>query len=61
MRCSICKKKITFNIDCRCNKVFCNKHRLPIDHNCTFNIKELNMKEIEKNNPKIIKEKIKKI
>ena len=61
MRCVICNKKITFSIGCRCGKIFCNKHRLPMDHNCNISIRELNMKEIEKKNPKIIKEKIQKI
>lgn len=61
MRCLICKKKITFYIECRCGKIFCNNHRLPIDHNCIVNVQYLHMREIEKNNPKITKDKFEKI
>lgn len=36
-----CKKKlklvdITMGV-CRCNQIFCNMHRLPENHDCSFN------------------------
>jgi len=41
-KCSICSKKIslveTVVCRCRCDKLFCNIHR--IDHKCTFDYKE---------------------
>lgn len=61
MRCVVCEKKVSFTIGCRCGKILCNSHRLPIDHKCSVDVNILHMKEIEKNNPKITKEKITKI
>jgi len=35
-----CKKKLTLtDMACRCRKCFCAKHRLPEQHNCTFDFK----------------------
>lgn len=58
-RCHHCRKKIgliTFN--CRCDHVFCSKHKFPDEHNCTFDYINLGKNEIIKNNPKVVAEKI---
>lgn len=32
-----CKKKLTLtSITCKCEKTFCNLHRYPTDHSCSF-------------------------
>lgn len=36
-----CKKKLkNTNFICRCDKRFCNMHRLPEDHQCNFDYKQ---------------------
>ena len=49
-RCSkeCCRKKLTLvdlTILCKCGKCFCKKHRLPENHDCSFNFKD---KDVEK-------------
>ena len=35
-----CKKKLKLiNLECKCKKRFCDKHRLPESHNCEWNPK----------------------
>jgi predicted nucleic acid binding AN1-type Zn finger protein len=58
-RCFICNKKIgLLGFDCQCLLKFCSVHRLPEDHNCTIDRKEIGKKLLEKRNPKIVAEKI---
>jgi len=50
-RCSFkdCKKKLKLtDIECRCKKRFCIKHRLPELHNCEWNAKSKEEIEIYK-------------
>lgn len=61
MRCAFadCKKKIKLvHIKCKCDKVFCDKHRLPETHKCTYDYKNEGRKILKKNNPVIINKKI---
>lgn len=47
--CYICNKKLSFyTIKCRCNKMYCNLHRYPEDHNCTYDYKSESKKKLEK-------------
>ncbi len=65
-RCHICCKKVgLFGFTCRCcnttsdkNIVFCAEHRYPEKHGCTFDFKSSQQKEIDKNNPVVVKEKV---
>ncbi len=60
-RCNICNIKVKIDgWNCKCNKtlLFCNKHRLPFDHNCTFNFKKVHEDKLKIDNIKCIKEKI---
>ena len=55
-----CRKKTHMNgYKCKCEKIFCAKHRYPHDHKCTFDYKTERKKQIIANNPvfcnKIIK------
>lgn len=34
--CEQCKKKCIIHIICKCNKLFCIKHRLPETHKCSY-------------------------
>ncbi|ALH23333.1 AN1-like Zinc finger containing protein [Chrysochromulina ericina virus CeV-01B] len=61
-RCPICNKKIKLtDIQCKCGIIFCSLHRYPDMHDCSFNFKVNERNFIEKNNPKIIPNKITKI
>ena len=39
-KCSFCKKKILMEYKCKCDKIFCLKHRNPNKHECKFNFVE---------------------
>jgi hypothetical protein len=55
-KCKICNKKVGVVLyTCKCNTeyIFCGKHKLPNNHECTFDFKEYYKKQITQNNPKI--------
>ena len=57
-----CKKKLgIMPFECRCCLIFCAEHRLPENHKCNFDYKTNGKLQIEKNNQKVIGEKIQKI
>ena len=56
-----CKVNITNSIECKCGKLLCMAHRLFNAHNCSINYKEKDKQILEKNNPKVVSEKIIKI
>lgn len=44
-----CRKKLKLtDMECRCGKRFCIKHRLPEDHLCSINYKNINPINLEK-------------
>lgn len=49
MRCTKCKIKLKFseNIPCKCNNLYCNKHKLSVYHNCMFDYKNENMLKLK--------------
>ncbi|CDW56960.1 zf-AN1 domain containing protein [Trichuris trichiura] len=61
-RCVMCGKKLgVIAFECYCGKAFCNMHRMPEDHKCTFDFKKLGREMVRKNNPKILPRKIEKL
>ena len=60
MRCNECNCKIniTNSLKCKCEKILCMKHRMFNAHNCSIDYKTNDRKILEKNNPKIISDKI---
>ncbi len=62
-RCNQCNTKvnITNSLECKCGKLLCMAHRLFNAHDCSIDYKEKDKKILEKNNPKIVAEKIVKI
>lgn len=61
-KCFECNKNLGLVfIRCKCSNIFCSKHRYPENHICSYNYKDMFKKELEKNNNKIISEKISKI
>lgn len=43
--------------ECKCDKVFCRKHKFPEDHKCKYNFKKDYEEKLKINNPKIINNK----
>ena len=60
--CWECNKRIgLLGFKCRCNYIFCSKHRHSDTHSCSFNHKEYHKQILEKRNPIIVYNKINKI
>lgn len=53
-----CKLKLT-DLECRCGIKYCSKDRLPENHNCNFDYKSHSRVILEKNNNKVVTDKIK--
>ena len=60
MNCGKCNKELMIHYECKCNKVFCRKHKFPEDHNCKYNFKKDFEEKLKINNPKIINNKFEK-
>ena len=55
-----CNKKVPLglNFPCKCEKVFCSKHRNFNDHSCTFDYQQHGKELLEKNNPVVVASKV---
>ena len=61
-RCFTCTKKVNLlGFKCKCGSTFCKSHRLPEDHDCEFDFKELARAKLAKENPNITAPKLQKI
>lgn len=61
-RCSSCNVKVgLLGYECRCENIFCAAHRHAGDHACTFDYKGLERQRLEKLNPAVVAEKIRKL
>ncbi len=61
-KCNICKKKLgLMPFKCRCEDIFCSIHRYESEHNCTFDHKTFGRQQLEKDNKKIVADKLDKI
>lgn len=58
--CHLCKKRLKLASDylCRCGNVFCVVHRFYDQHSCTYDYKNEEKKRLEKENPRVVKEKM---
>ena len=57
-----CRTKLSLlDQECKCGNKFCAKHRLPENHNCSFNFKEEGRRILMKQNPPIVRTKITKV
>lgn len=63
--CIICNKKLKIieiaTNSCKCKNIFCSLHKNPEEHKCNYNYRLNKSNDIEKNNKKIVCEKITKI
>ena len=61
-KCWNCTKKVgLLGYECQCQFTFCKKHRMPEDHQCTFDFVNQGKKVLSQNNPLIKSDKIQKI
>lgn len=61
-RCNVCNARLGLcAIQCRCGGYYCAIHRYDREHNCTYDYKSMGAAEIQKNNPRIVAEKIRKL
>lgn len=63
-RCSFigCNTKLSLlDLECKCKNKYCLLHRLPEDHNCSYDFKTEGKLLIKKNNPTIVNDKCIKI
>ena len=61
-RCGMCKKKIKLTpFDCKCDKVFCLRHKAREDHDCTFDYLEKGNEELSEEIPLVVAEKVRHI
>jgi hypothetical protein len=56
-----CKINITNSLECKCEKLFCMKHRYHTEHNCSYDYKTQERKKLSEANKQIIADKIIKI
>lgn len=64
VRCFICLKKlIILEFECKCKKKFCNLHKYPEEHNCTYDYKNEGKRKLSKilDNTNIKRSKLNKI
>jgi len=58
-RCKVCNKKLgILGFECKCGHQYCIKHRMPEDHECIIDYKETGKKILERDNIKVVKDKI---
>ena len=59
-RCASCYKKLqlALTFTCKCGLTLCSIHRYPESHECTYDFKQEQRKNLEKSNPKIVASKI---
>ena len=57
-----CNRRLTLtDMACRCEKIFCTKHRIPEAHACQFNYKAVVKEILKEQNPQVTPEKVSKI
>ena len=61
-RCWSCKKKVGLTgVQCRCEYIFCSKHRYPEEHSCDFDFNNFYKKKLETENQKVAHKKLDKL
>jgi predicted nucleic acid binding AN1-type Zn finger protein len=63
--CTMCQIKLSLlqmtTGKCRCENVYCMKHRMPENHECTYDFKLNGKEELKKQNPSVLRPKLEKI
>ena len=59
IKCNKCNKKIgLIFFECKCTGKFCFSHRYCESHNCTYDFKSDYIDKLNKDNPKIVPQKV---
>jgi hypothetical protein len=60
--CFICHKKLSLvectTNKCKCDEIFCKKHKEPIQHQCTFNFFTANCNILKENLTPVVQNKV---
>lgn len=60
--CWDCKRKVgLLGFPCKCDYVFCGKHRYAEDHKCSFDYRQQHQEKLAKENPMVKNGKLNKI
>ncbi|CAG9319647.1 unnamed protein product [Blepharisma stoltei] len=60
--CFACRKRMgPLSFACKCQHSFCSKHRLPEDHQCTFDHRSQGIRKLSESNPLVVAEKFNKL
>lgn len=58
-KCWHCHKKMgIYGYQCKCGFMYCKVHRIPEEHECTFDFASVGLKLLEKNNPLLVGKKL---
>lgn len=58
-RCHVCNKKLGLTpLQCKCSHIFCSAHIFYKDHACSFDFRQHGRSILEKQNPKVVGEKL---
>lgn len=58
-KCFQCKKKTgIYGFQCKCGYNYCKFHRIPEEHDCTFDFATVGRQQLEKNNPLLVGKKL---
>ena len=58
-RCHVCHKKLGLTpLRCKCSLIFCSAHIFFKNHSCSFDFKQHGREILEKQNPKVVSEKM---
>jgi len=59
-KCPVCSKKIGLatSFECKCGSTLCARCRMPEDHACPVNYRDLGKRVLEKENPVVVAAKI---
>jgi len=61
-KCGKCSKKVgIMGHKCKCESTFCKAHRLPEDHDCEYDFKQVGKEKLAKDNQQVVASKIARI
>ena len=58
VKCVVCHRRVKTLVECKCKQKLCKLHVQPEDHPCTFDYKFEGRRLLEKQNPKVVCEKV---
>jgi hypothetical protein len=60
--CQFCSRKLgNIPFHCKCSYFYCSRHRLPEEHNCTYDHRAVGIRKLSEENPLVQAEKFNKL